>query len=113
MIDIKLISELEAALDAFALEYDRATRDAEKDIDTLDEAYLNLVRCARRVVVFAKASKPKPAPAVPQKPSSMKTRVEVAPKFSGDACPNCGQFMLVTSGTCKTCRGCGWNAGCG
>jgi len=33
--------------------------------------------------------------------------------FTGDACRQCGQFMLVRVGTCVRCNGCGWDSGCG
>ncbi|MFN0059137.1 MAG: vitamin B12-dependent ribonucleotide reductase [Planctomycetota bacterium] len=32
--------------------------------------------------------------------------------FEGDACGECGQFMLVRSGTCLRCDGCGATTGC-
>lgn len=33
--------------------------------------------------------------------------------FSGDACPECGSFAMVRSGTCLTCQQCGSTSGCG
>ncbi|HIN08152.1 MAG TPA: vitamin B12-dependent ribonucleotide reductase, partial [Candidatus Poseidoniales archaeon] len=32
--------------------------------------------------------------------------------FSGDPCPDCGQFMLVPNGNCFKCTGCGATTGC-
>ncbi|MEM9989744.1 MAG: vitamin B12-dependent ribonucleotide reductase, partial [Pseudomonadota bacterium] len=32
--------------------------------------------------------------------------------YEGDACPECGQFTLVRSGTCLRCDSCGHNTGC-
>ncbi|MEO1310756.1 MAG: vitamin B12-dependent ribonucleotide reductase [Pseudomonadota bacterium] len=33
--------------------------------------------------------------------------------YEGDACPECGQFTLVRSGSCMRCDSCGANTGCG
>ena len=32
--------------------------------------------------------------------------------FTGDACPDCGQFMMVRNGTCLKCQSCGATTGC-
>ena len=32
--------------------------------------------------------------------------------YEGDACPDCGQFTLVRSGTCLRCDSCGATTGC-
>ncbi|GGD01181.1 vitamin B12-dependent ribonucleotide reductase [Aquisalinus flavus] len=32
--------------------------------------------------------------------------------YEGDACPDCGQFTLVRSGTCLKCESCGSSTGC-
>ena len=32
--------------------------------------------------------------------------------YEGDACPDCGQFTLVRSGTCLKCESCGASTGC-
>jgi ribonucleoside-diphosphate reductase alpha chain len=32
--------------------------------------------------------------------------------YEGDACPDCGQFTLVRSGTCLRCESCGGSTGC-
>ncbi|MGV6802295.1 MAG: vitamin B12-dependent ribonucleotide reductase [bacterium] len=32
--------------------------------------------------------------------------------YEGDACPDCGQFTLVRSGTCMKCESCGASTGC-
>ncbi len=32
--------------------------------------------------------------------------------YEGDACPDCGQFTLVRSGTCLRCESCGASTGC-
>ena len=32
---------------------------------------------------------------------------------TGDCCPSCGSIEYYNSGTCKTCRTCGFAGGCG
>ena len=32
--------------------------------------------------------------------------------YTGDMCPDCGQFTMIRTGTCLRCL-CGWNGGCG
>ncbi|OCC05227.1 hypothetical protein BA190_10005 [Labrys sp. WJW] len=32
--------------------------------------------------------------------------------FTGDACPNCGNFAMRQAGTCATCTACGETTGC-
>ncbi|MCZ7582918.1 MAG: hypothetical protein M5R36_06050 [Deltaproteobacteria bacterium] len=32
--------------------------------------------------------------------------------FTGDACPECGQFTMVRNGTCTKCVTCGSTTGC-
>jgi outer membrane biosynthesis protein TonB len=40
-------------------------------------------------------------------------KFKAEPKLSGDACRECGMFMLVRVGTCIRCNSCGWDSGCG
>ena len=46
--------------------------------------------------------------------SGLKTERETARDrgYEGDACPDCGQFTLVRSGTCLRCDSCGASTGC-
>lgn len=32
--------------------------------------------------------------------------------YTGDACPDCGNFKMVQNGTCKKCMECGSTTGC-
>ena len=53
---------------------------------------------------------PRPPSGALAKPSA---REEASVKgYEGDACPDCGQFTLVRSGTCLRCDSCGASTGC-
>ena len=39
--------------------------------------------------------------------------VKVCTFVTGDVCPDCGSINYYQSGTCKTCRDCGFAGGCG
>lgn len=40
------------------------------------------------------------------------TKLVAAPRYHGDACSNCGEFTLRSSGSCKVCDSCGQTTGC-
>ena len=46
------------------------------------------------------------------KPVGTKAAVPVA-CMDGDVCPDCGSIEYYRSGSCKTCRVCGFAGGCG
>ncbi|MCJ2035255.1 hypothetical protein [Methylobacterium sp. J-068] len=56
-----------------------------------------------------------PSRAVPPTDTGTLTQREIATSqgFTGDACPNCGGFMMKRAGTCLTCQACGSTTGCG
>jgi hypothetical protein len=107
----------------------RAFTDA---LDRFDEAYVDLVQSARRILlilddeqeggggVVAKIAPKPPAPATgatpaypsPTQAAAARMRAQVS-GFLGDPCGQCGLLMLVRIGTCVRCNSCGWDSGCG
>lgn len=65
-------------------------------------AFIDLMQCVNRILHLN----------LPAEDGKVTVNKIVQP-YIGDACPQCAMFMLVQTGTCKTCRGCGWNGGCG
>ena len=86
MIDPKEIRALKLALEQF------------------DGAYVDLMYTANKILLLAQQYERVEEPAiVPSTPLS---------GYLGDPCPNCGAMLLVKTGTCSTCRGCGESSGC-
>jgi hypothetical protein len=105
-----------------------------------DEAYVDVVQAARRVLILAQAHEtPTRAPvdakgsaqptafppAPPHAPISVPApsgdpvvarvlarREAVAKGYTGFACSNCGGFNMRQSGVCSVCADCGTSAGC-
>lgn len=46
-------------------------------------------------------------------PAQDKRVVSKMSGYTGDPCPDCGQFTLVRRGTCLGCDRCGFSQGCG
>ena len=105
-----------------------------------EEADIGIVQAARRIILILRMDKPSPPPqtavetvvvkdtprptqAVPMplsahgviqaKTASGRYPKQSPLKFTGDPCPECNMMMLVRTGTCLTCHGCGYNSGCG
>ena len=88
MIDPKEIRTLKLALKSF------------------DEAYVDLMQASQRILLLAQEHQRIEEPAiVPSTPS-------FTSGYLGDPCPNCHAMLLVKTGTCSTCRGCGESSGC-
>jgi predicted RNA-binding Zn-ribbon protein involved in translation (DUF1610 family) len=66
-----------------------------------NDAFINLMQCVNRLFFKNDAKK------------GVKITSKITSGYEGNCCPQCGMFMLVRTGTCYTCRSCGWNGGCG
>mgnify|MGYP001602930699 CR=1 FL=1 len=69
-----------------------------------DEAYVDLMQASQRILLLAQQYERVEEPAI----------IPSTPPFGylGDPCPNCHAMLLVKTGTCSTCRGCGESSGC-
>ena len=71
-----------------------------------NEAFVDLMQCVNRMILNDGLDKKTVRKAQEDVRKIVKT-------YEGNACTNCGMFMLVRTGTCFTCMSCGWNGGCG
>ena len=81
-------------------------KEVEDALIRFESAFHDVVTAIRRILILTDTV-------------AMATKAKVvaqtahSPKYSGEACSQCGMFMLVRTGTCLTCHGCHWTQGCG
>ncbi len=62
--------------------------------------------------VASSAATPSPPPQRPHPDTATARETAITSGYTGDACPDCGQFMMVNNGTCLKCMSCGATTGC-
>lgn len=86
-----------------------------------DDAYVNVVQAARRVLILVEqeqANKASVAPPAQVSPPTAPRHVAATKEtaralgYTGDSCRACGSFAMQRSGTCIVCANCGASAGC-
>ena len=82
--------------------------------DTVSERrWLNAVQIAEIVLeAFGEDVPAAPAVAAPRPQQQSPRAISKLKGYTGDECPDCGNFTMVRNGTCLKCDNCGSTTGC-